>query len=50
MTTAGTASVSCSVVDPELLFSGTGSYLNLNFGSGYGSGLFMKNTLEIQII
>jgi hypothetical protein len=31
---------------------GSGSSLDLNFGSGFqsGSGLFMKNTLEIQII
>jgi hypothetical protein len=31
---------------------GSGSYFDLNFGSGFesGSGLFMKNTLEIQII
>ncbi len=38
----------------EIIFSGSGSYLALNFrsGSGFesGSGLFMKNTLEIQII
>jgi hypothetical protein len=43
-----------SVVDPKLFFSGSGSYLDLNFGSGSGSesgsGLFMKNTLEIQMI
>jgi hypothetical protein len=26
----------------EIIFSGSGSYLDLNFGSG--SGLFMKNT------
>jgi hypothetical protein len=32
----------------EIIFSGSGSYLDLNFGSG--SGLFMKNTLEIQMI
>jgi hypothetical protein len=37
-------------------FSGYGSYLDLNFGSESrfvfesGSGLFMKNTLEIQMI
>ncbi len=38
----------------EIIFSGSGSYLDLNFGSGFefgsGSGLFMKNTLEIQMI
>jgi hypothetical protein len=41
-----------SVVDPKLFFSGSGSYLDLNFGSGIesGSGVFMKNTLEIQMI
>ncbi len=43
-----------SVVDPKLIFffSGSGSYLDLNFGSGFesGSGVFMKNTLEIQMI
>jgi hypothetical protein len=35
-----------------IIFSGSGSYLDLNFGSGFesGSGLFMKNTLEIQMI
>jgi hypothetical protein len=37
-----------SVVDPNLFFSGSGSYLDLNFGSGFGfesgSGLFTKNT------
>jgi hypothetical protein len=48
------SSVSGSVVHPKLFFSGSGSYLDLNFISGFGfesgSGLFMKNTLEIQII
>ncbi len=41
-----------SVVDPKFFFSGSGSDLDLNFGSGFesGSGLFMKNTLEIQMI
>jgi hypothetical protein len=36
----------------EIIVSGSGSYLDLNFGSGFesGSGLFMKNTLEIQMI
>jgi hypothetical protein len=36
----------------EIIFSGSGSYLDLNFGSGFesGSGLFIKNTLEIQMI
>ncbi len=36
----------------KIIFSGSGSYLDLNFGSGFesGSGLFMKNTLEIQMI
>ncbi len=38
----------------EIIFSGSGSYLDLNFGSGSGfesgSSLFMKNTLEIQMI
>ncbi len=38
----------------EMIFSWSGSYLDLNFGSGFesgsGSGLFMKHTLEIQII
>ncbi len=35
-----------------IFFFGSGSYLDLNFGSGFGSGsgLFMKITLEIQII
>ncbi len=37
-----------SFVDPKLFFSGSGSYLDLNFESGFGfesgSGLFMKNT------
>ncbi len=30
----------------EIIFSGSGSYLDLNFGSGFGSGsgLLMKNT------
>jgi hypothetical protein len=32
----------------EIILSGSGSYLDLNFGSG--SGLFMKNTLEIHMI
>jgi hypothetical protein len=32
----------------EIIFSGSGSYLDLNFVSG--SGLFMKITLEIQMI
>jgi hypothetical protein len=43
-----------SVVDPKFFFFFPGSYLDLNFGSGSGfesgSGLFMKNTLEIQMI
>jgi hypothetical protein len=39
-----------SVVDPKLFFSGSGSYLDLNSGFESGSGLFMKNKLEIQII
>jgi hypothetical protein len=51
-----------SVVDPEIIFFGSasGSYLDLNFGSEFGSGsgfesgsgygVFMKNTLEIQMI
>jgi hypothetical protein len=45
-------SISNSVVDPKLFFSGSGSYLDLNFGSGFesGSGLLMKNTLEVQMI
>ncbi len=42
----------------KIIFSGSGSYLGLNFGfrsgfeSGFGSGsgLLMKNTLEIQMI
>jgi hypothetical protein len=34
----------------EIIFSGSGSYLDLNFGFKSGSGLFMKNTLEIQMI
>jgi hypothetical protein len=37
-----------------IFFFGSGSYLDLNFGieSGFesGSGLLMKNTLEIQIL
>jgi hypothetical protein len=42
--------VGISVVDPKLLifFFGSVSGFNLNFGSG--SGLFMKNTFELQII
>jgi hypothetical protein len=39
----------CRVVDPKFFFFGSGSYFGLNnFESG--SGLFMKNTLEMQII
>jgi hypothetical protein len=42
-----------SVVDPNDFF-GSGSFFGLNFGSGFksgsGSGLIMKNTLELQII
>jgi hypothetical protein len=49
-----------SVVDPIFLYfyfilfyffpPGSGPYFDLNFGSGFesGSGLFMKNTLEIH--
>ncbi len=36
----------------SFFLSGSGSFFGLNFGSGFesGSGLYMKNTLEIQII
>jgi hypothetical protein len=42
--------VASSVVDPKLLifFFRSRSGFNLNFGSR--SGLFMKNTFELQII
>ncbi len=41
-----------SVVDPTncCLFFGSGSGFNHNFGYGSRSGLFMKNTFELQII
>jgi hypothetical protein len=32
------------------IFFGSGSYFDLDFGSGFGSGLFMKNTFELQMI
>jgi hypothetical protein len=41
-----------SAVDPKLILFlfGSGSYFDLYFGSGFGSGLFMNNTFEMQII
>jgi hypothetical protein len=39
-----------SVVDSKLFFFGFGYGFNLNFGSGFESGLFMKNTFELHII
>ncbi len=51
------ASISAKTVQwcgSEIIFSGSGSYLDLNFGSGFGfesgSDLFMINSLEIQIM
>ncbi len=42
--------VTNSVVDPKLFFfPGSWFGFNLNFVSGFGSGLSMKNTFELQI-